>query len=346
MTRPVSSADAPVWLGLEIKQLADDLVSEQQISLSSLLEDLSLTPEDFADPAIRLSLQQELTLYIRIANLNQDRQLALRHGRRQTLKDFGILGVAMMSAATLGDAIQVAVKYSRLISFSGRFSWQQTGDRGLLIMQPAPTDPVTSVFEVESTLAMLLTIFAELLNRPLVPLDVSFAYAADAQQQQACREAFGCTVEFQQPQNHLSFSTADLQQTIPFAHPEYSLYMNQLCADRIRALQAETTVSARTESYIRSRQGLTDLAETAAFLSLSPRTLRRRLQQDQLSFQQLLDKVRFERAGQLLLTTSATVQAVALALGYQDVANFRVAFRRWSGMTPGDFRRHSGITDS
>ncbi|WP_315981543.1 AraC family transcriptional regulator ligand-binding domain-containing protein [Aliamphritea spongicola] len=153
-----------IWLGLEIKQLADDLISYQQLELDELLQGLGLSAEAFADPAIRLTLHQELTLYVRIANLNCDPYLALKHGLRQTLKDFGILGVAMMSAASLGDAWRVAVRHSRLLSYSGRFRLQEQDGQLCLFMQPAPTDAVTSVFETESCFAMLLAVSAELVD--------------------------------------------------------------------------------------------------------------------------------------------------------------------------------------
>ena len=330
-----------IWLGLEIKQLADDLVRHQQLELSSLLQGLGLSADEFADPAIRLSLHQELSLYVRIANLNCDPYLALKHGLRQTLKDFGILGVAMMSATSLGDAWRVAVRYSRLLSYSGRFRLQEQDGQLCLVMQPAPTDAVTSVFEAESCFAMLLAVSAELVADTVRCHQICFTHTVSEAYQQHWAAQLGCEVRYGQPENMLCLSAADSARAIPFAHPEYSQYMNELCENRIKALQTESGVAARVESLLRQHEGKITLPETAATLSLSPRTLRRRLARQGSSFQELLDQVRFERARHLLLTTQLTVATIGLQLGYRDVANFRAAFRRWAGITPKAYRQQS-----
>ncbi|WP_261842722.1 AraC family transcriptional regulator [Aliamphritea ceti] len=334
------NTDEPrIWLGLEIKQLADDLIHDQQLDLDELLQGLALTADSFADPAIRLSLHQELTLYVRIANLNCDPYLALKHGLRQTLKDFGILGVAMMSATTLREAWQVAVKYSRLLSFSGRFSLREHHDQLQLVMQPAPTDTITSVFEVESCFAMLLAVSRELVGTSLCFAQVSFAHVKDADDQQYWADKLGCDIQYDQPENRLSLAAVDAARMIPFAHPEYSQYMNELCENRIKALQTETSVTARVENLLRQHEGKAGLSTIAERLSLSPRTLRRRLAAEGGSFQVSLDRIRFERARHLLLTTHLNIAAIGLQMGYRDVANFRAAFRRWSGMAPQSYRQ-------
>ena len=71
---------------------------------------------------------------------------------------------------------------------------------------------------------------------------------------------------------------------------------------------------------------------------VSERTLKRRLQEEEASFQQLVDQVRLERAQDLLRSTGMNLSQIADALGYADAANFTRAFKRWTGASPSHYR--------
>jgi AraC-like DNA-binding protein len=75
----------------------------------------------------------------------------------------------------------------------------------------------------------------------------------------------------------------------------------------------------------------------AAKLGLSNRTLSRRLAAQQTTYAQILSRIRFELAVQYLMEGRLTTELIALALGYSDTANFRAAFRRWTGVPPSRF---------
>jgi len=69
------------------------------------------------------------------------------------------------------------------------------------------------------------------------------------------------------------------------------------------------------------------------------RTFQRRLEQEGLTYQRLVDQVRFQAAAELLGNRSVKMIEIALELGYSDAAHFTRAFRRWTGVEPSEFRR-------
>ncbi|MBV8063567.1 MAG: helix-turn-helix transcriptional regulator, partial [Nevskia sp.] len=71
---------------------------------------------------------------------------------------------------------------------------------------------------------------------------------------------------------------------------------------------------------------------------LPPRTLQYRLEQLGLSFREVLDQVRCAHAEQLLRNPRICLAEVAFLLGYSDQANFQHAFKRWLGVSPGEYR--------
>lgn len=89
--------------------------------------------------------------------------------------------------------------------------------------------------------------------------------------------------------------------------------------------------------------GYPTLGEIAEREHVSSRTLIRRLRDEGLTYQQLLDRVRQDLACWWLLQSELSVDTIADRLGYQDTSNFSRTFRRWVGMTPGDFRRSGQV---
>jgi AraC-like DNA-binding protein len=87
------------------------------------------------------------------------------------------------------------------------------------------------------------------------------------------------------------------------------------------------------------RLGSPDVAAVARSAGTSVRSLQRRLADANLSFSQLLEEARYDAARRLLHDPSRKVIAVSAELGYTDSANFTRAFRRWTGLSPRDFRR-------
>ena len=88
----------------------------------------------------------------------------------------------------------------------------------------------------------------------------------------------------------------------------------------------------------RKNNRLPTLEEVANALHISTRTLKRRLQEEGQNFRALVDHVLCERAMQML-QEGLLINEVAFCLGYNDVPNFSRAFRRWTGLSPSDFRK-------
>jgi AraC-like DNA-binding protein len=97
-------------------------------------------------------------------------------------------------------------------------------------------------------------------------------------------------------------------------------------------------VGLQIQSLLPARKyGIGAIAET---LDLSPRTLQRRLEQEGLTFSQLLSDVRLRMAADRLSSTDMGIWAIALDLGYTDASNFTRAFRAKTGVSPQTFREN------
>jgi len=77
----------------------------------------------------------------------------------------------------------------------------------------------------------------------------------------------------------------------------------------------------------------------AEIFGIHRRTLNRRMRARGLTFQELVEEVRYDIARQLLRETDLAIVAIAAVLDYADAAAFTRAFRRWSGTTPAAWRK-------
>ena len=100
-------------------------------------------------------------------------------------------------------------------------------------------------------------------------------------------------------------------------------------ADRVRTLLLLTPIESLTEDVVARR------------LYVSRRTLARRLAAEGTGYRQIREQFLHELARSYLLQANQTVDTVAASLGYHDASAFRKAFKRWTGMTPKDFRARS-----
>lgn len=117
-----------------------------------------------------------------------------------------------------------------------------------------------------------------------------------------------------------------LQRALPLTVLQYR--RDRLLVEQVRQALANPALTSHT-------------AETlAAALNMSPRSLHRQLKEEGASLQALKDEVRFQHAGELLHRTSQPVKKVAAAAGFGNEKSFTRAFRAWSGVSPGEFRKN------
>ena len=86
-------------------------------------------------------------------------------------------------------------------------------------------------------------------------------------------------------------------------------------------------------------QGIPRIEQVATHLNCSGRTLQRRLAERNLTYQQLVDNIRKDVAVNLLQKEHESIEKIALKTGINDGSAFYRAFKRWTGLSPGQFRK-------
>ncbi len=123
-------------------------------------------------------------------------------------------------------------------------------------------------------------------------------------------------------------------------------FLSKLSLHSIRpAKQQIIQTIASTGNEIETRKNKKSTRESGiGFFGCSlilSRTLRRHLKSEETSYQQILDHVRFHLARHYLASTQMSVEEISERIGFSDSANFRCAFRKWSGDSPRQYRRQA-----
>jgi len=99
-----------------------------------------------------------------------------------------------------------------------------------------------------------------------------------------------------------------------------------------------STLDKIKQELLIQEDGIPSLEQLARRLNISPRTLRRHLSTEGTSYKNLVRDMRREKAMDLLDRTDCPIERIAIELGYSDVPNFYHAFKKWTGVTPSEYR--------
>jgi AraC-like DNA-binding protein len=187
--------------------------------------------------------------------------------------------------------------------------------------------------------AMILNVMRTLCGPDFRPVEASFACRRPADIE-AFRQFFRVPLYFDAEHYALVFSRDWLDVRLPGADKE----LHQLLQKQVEALEAKHSLKFpdQVRRVLRSAllTGHHSENQIAALFSMHSHTLRRRLKDAGTSFHELVDECRFEIAREMLGNTSLSVGEIGASLGYSRASSFIRAFRRWSGMTPGQWRQN------
>ncbi|MCS7927345.1 AraC family transcriptional regulator [Pseudomonas aeruginosa] len=177
------------------------------------------------------------------------------------------------------------------------------------------------------------------LGQPLPLLEAAFDYAGDEAMARAYAEGFACELHFERERSAIGFAAEWLERPLPLADPVTHREMLEQCRRQNIDLAARRAWLDKVRAILAERlQDPPGLEELARRLNCSSRSLRRHLQQQRTSYQQLLDELRFARAKELLQSGDMPIYRIAEELGFSETASLRHAFQRWSGQPPSHFR--------
>ncbi|MFO0726723.1 MAG: AraC family transcriptional regulator [Myxococcota bacterium] len=307
----------------------------QGAEVGRLLDSLGLAEEHLCDLEARVPAQALMVLSERLAAETGDPLFGLRVAEQADAAAFGVLGFALRSSSTLGEALERVIRFASVLNETTEMRLERAGDRATIYDGPTPPQAWPRAY-AEQAMGHFLVLARRWSGTQICPIEVGFQHQVPAELERALERFFGCPVYSDQPTNRIVFPRAALQLGFRQAEPALAEYLErQLLTARASLRDSPAGLRAvRAEIARQLRKSAPTLAGVARALSLSRRTLQRRLQGQASSFDQLLDTVRRELALGAIRRPEVTVEELSDLCRYNDPRAFRRAFRRWTGRTP------------
>jgi len=263
-------------------------------------------------------------------------------GEKTTPLEHGVLGYALLSSPTLRDSLSRYVRFQYLQGPLLTVSFAESGStaemraaprRGRWRMSPAALRYIVQEWLVGWNQ------WCQLIGRTGSFFEhVRLGYASGGQRRHY-EEHLGCTVSFDNDETTAVFASRRLDLPLSYADESIAALCEVQCARLLEVLQLRAGLVADIHRQLAIRPGqVPNMDEMANSLLIGTRTLRRRLKEENTSYQEVVSEFRVAMAKRYLSETSLPANEVAALVGYSDPANLYRIFQRETGQTPLQYR--------
>src|SRR3981189_850711 len=314
-------------------------VRARDLNADEMLAKVGLSPSLLQVPQARVSAKHYGALWRTIA-LALDDEFFGQYSRRMKAGTFAMLCHSVLNCKTLGQALDRSLRFYALIldDISGTLMRDEREARIVLHERAAGAN--RRVFAHELLLMLLYGVSCWLVGRRIPILRTEFSYPEPAHSAEY-RLMYCAELRFNRPNTVIAFQASYLD--LPVVQNERSVKEFLRTAPESILLKYKNSSSLTARVRRRLRQFLPgtvpDFDALADELNMTPATIRRRLHEEGESYQSIKDQLRRDLAISYLSHSSRSVMEIALELGFSERSAFHRAFRKWTGASPGEFRR-------
>lgn len=287
----------------------------------------------------RIDLALVAPLYELLTRETGDPAWLYRAVNEANLSAAGTLFQLVLCCPTVYDAMRLGVRHSSVATDVCAFAFHDQGTHVDLRVTPHPEVRV-SLEQVEVAV-FIPSRYHRLAPAQRTPALLEASFTHPPRFAPARYEAFfGCPVRFEAPHNGVRLSRAALDSPLAGANANRERHFRTVAeryeCDRL----AVGSLAGRVELLFMQRMAFGEPAveEIATLLAMSRRTLQRRLLEEGSSWRDATDAARLHVARRELANPARPLHEVALLTGYGDTRAFLRAFRRWTDLTPSQYR--------
>jgi AraC-like DNA-binding protein len=316
-----------------------EYLESEGFDLKTILDRAGIAQSALEGTKTRIPKRKFQALWQAASEATGDPAIALRVSTMVKTDTLGIIGYLALASESRRKAFELVKGLTPLLWEDTECELVSDGEVAF-IRCTTDRDPQASRFTMEYAIGLTVTMSRVLGAGRSDPLEARFSYPAPAYADEYER-ILRLPVRFDAGENGVLFPLSMMDTLNPAADAVLRQMLERYAADQLAKIPTSARFSQRARACIRSMLPLGSLtADTvAAQFRMSERTLRRRLQDEGTSYQEILNDVRVELARHYLTKEKREIAEVALILGFSDQSAFTKAFRRWIGQTPAEFAR-------
>lgn len=307
------------------------------VSHAAVLARAGLPSGLFDGDKVLLTTEEFFALHRAIGESSDDPAFGLKLGAEERVERYDPVAITALSSRSLRDALQRVARYKQLLC-PEKIHVVERGDECTVRFEWLLAHEEEPALLTDICFAWVVALARRGVGQAFFPKRVEFHRPPSNREMYEAH--FRCPVRFKAGHDALVFRLADVERPFVTRNPELlAIVAPQLDAE-LEAQLAQDSLGERAKGALKRliagrRPGIEELATE---LRLSVRTLQRRLTEQGVSFQRLLEEARRELARHYLLHSSVELKEAAYLLGYEDASSFFRAFHGWEGVPPGRWR--------
>lgn len=314
-----------------------DFAESLCIDRGSLLAITGTTEKDLEDPHFRISADRYNELFAVISETPGVTNFGLHSGQIIKPNNYGILGLVLLNCSVFGEAMVCANRYNNLVGHVGYTDHSIEGGKIELSWHPNIEGVHPEL--VEQHVAALVAYSRWITGREESPLTVYFTHEAPSVLTE--HQAFyRCPLEYEADRNAVVLPTKMADYPIPQPNTQIKELLESQAQKLLKDLNVQSEWIESVKQHLAKvlPEHVPSIEEVALHFGLHERKLQRLLQQEKLTFRELLNQTRHELALHYMKDTSISLPEIAFLLGFSEQSAFQRAFKRWTGTPPGRFR--------
>jgi len=317
------------------------ILEEEGFDPNVCLVDTGLKTTELLDVQTKISPEIEIQIIERaLSVLPKKAGYGFRVGRSLRITNFGVWGLAILTSPDMRSAIEAMARFSEFSLTLSKVSFRESQERMAFVLDMRHLPSSIHRFMFERYCSMTVNFLAEMIpDYQFSDFELHLPFSDPAYESELAKIT-GLEVLSNQAEFSLSVLKELLDVPFPEADPLAHAHFIAECERMLKGIERLPDYAQRIRNYILREKDFSPSLETVAkSMCLSGRTLRRRLQEEEHNFNQVVLDTKMALAKELLQTTSLPVKVVAERLNYSESASFVRAFKKWSGQSPAKLKQ-------
>ena len=330
----------PTTLANVARLIGETLQTDYGLDPAPIFEQVKIDTRKFQRPGSRVPLSKMTRLWDMAVYMTEDKQFGLKVGSRAEPSDFYVLGHTWLASATLKGALERLVRYAHVLSTAIARA-DVVEEEGMIVLVETFPDPEIVVNRTADE-AGIVAFFklCEIVKRQRVrPLKVELVFPPDTARGYL-EEFLDCPVTWGNEREKFFFSKEVFEEPLPGFIPDVLDSTSRIAEQYLESLdQSKVATDVRRLLVQMLPAGKADQDTIANRLYRSTSTLQRQLSAEGTSYRDILETTRRSLAEKYLRDGDYSQAEIAYMVGFSDQSNFARAFKRWTGMSPGQFQK-------
>lgn len=332
------NATSEPTVGLASARAIIDFFLQFNMDSQALARELNIDETLLTEADQRLPISIYHAIWDLAIQKSQCPELGLSIAQNEGIEDLGLVAHVVYNSASLKEGLDHYIRLFSVVNEAIELEYELIDKRcHLRYIYKSPE--YYNIPDIERTLAIVV-----LRTIKAVGLETRF-YAVNFQHSkpeyaQKFEEVFPCKVNFDQACCEVVFDSKMLNMKPKRRNPHMRVatlnYANQILS-RLFKRSITSKVKRLVEKNL--SDGNFDAEQTAKLLNMSRQTLYRKLKNDGSSYSDIVDSVKQNKAFYALKQTQLPLTVIAYDLGFSELSAFTRAFKRWTGLTPAEYRK-------